>query len=206
MNIKSKQIIDQIELYLNKFIKDINISDLDNISELTINGLDIKKNHMDFYLEDLILFKNLKKITFNRFILDVDTMNYIYNSKIEELDLYNCELFCEITNKFENIRILRVEYTSNFYEKYLLCFPNVKELSFKGYILKEPLSKNITKIDLSNTTVENTNIIEESNVNDLYISKKEYENHKRFYDGLIIRVNVFDENNCYLIGQGDKYE
>ena len=206
MNIKSKQIIDEIELFTGKFIEDITSNDLNNIQELTINGFDVAKNHLEFHLEDLLLFNNLKKITFNNFILDIDTMNYIYNSKIEELNMYNCELLCKITNNYENINVLRVEYTTNFIEDYLSYFPNVKELAFKGYELSKDLSKKISKLDLMNTKVSNNNIIEKSNVNDLYISKDEYDNHKDFYEKLIIRVNVYDENNCYLIGKGDKNE
>ncbi len=204
--IKSKQIIDEVELLLGKFIDDINSDDLNSINELTINGFDVSKNVLEFHLEDLLLFNNLKSITFNNFILDVDTMNYIFNSKIEELNMYNCELLCEITNNYENIKTLRVEYTSNFEEEYLSYFPNVKELSYKGYKLTKPLSKNINKLDLLNSSVEDTNIIEESNVNDLSISIKEYEDKKDFYDKLIIKISVYDKNNCYLIGKGDKNE
>ena len=206
MIIKSKQIVDQIELLLGKFIDDITKNDLDNISELTINGFDVAKKHLDFNIEDLLLFNNLKKITFNNFILDVDTMNYIFNSKIEELNIYNCELLCEITSVYENIKVLRVEYTSNFDEKYLSFFPNIKELAYKGYTLKHSISNNIEKLDLMNTKIDDTKIIEKANVNTLYLSKDEYENHKDFYDKLIITIKVYDDNNCYFIGKGDDNE
>ena len=88
--IKTKQINEQLELYLGKFSNEITIDDLNDIEDLTINNFDINKNRQDFYIEDLLLFKNLKSLTFNNMIIDIDIINYISNSNIEELNLYNC--------------------------------------------------------------------------------------------------------------------
>ena len=206
MIIKSKQIIDELELSLGKFIEDITNEDLNTIQELTINGFDIDNKKLEFYLEDLLPFNNLKRISFNNIIVDVDTMNYIFNSNIEELNLYNCELLCDLNNDFKKIKILRVEYTSHFEEEYLKYFPNVKKLSYKGYTLKNVLPDNIKVVDLMNTKIEKTSIIDKSKINEIFISKEEYDKNKKFYDDLIIKVNVYDENNCYLLGSGDKNE
>ncbi len=62
MIIKSKQIIDELELSLGKFIEDITNEDLNTIQELTINGFDIDNKKLEFYLEDLLSFNNLKRI------------------------------------------------------------------------------------------------------------------------------------------------
>ena len=204
MEIKSKQIIEQVELYLSKFIEEISVEDLDNINELTINEFDISDNKEEFYLEDLQLFKNLKTITFNNKIITKDILDYLNNSQIEELNLYNCELLCEPNNTFENIKVLRIEYVDNFKEEYLKCFPNIKELSFKGYEINNKLPNNVNKLDIMNSSINDLKIIDNSNINEIFLSKNEYEKNKDYYSNLIIKVNVYDENNCYLMDSGDK--
>ena len=206
MNIKTRQIIDQIELYTSKYIDEITIDDLNNINELIINEFNINDEKEDFYIEDLDYFNNLKIITFNNKIINEEILNYIFKSNIEELNLYNCELVVVINNIFEKIKKLRIEYVDNFKEEYLNLFPNINELSYKGYIINNRLPKNINKLDIMNTTINNINILDNTNINEIFISKEEYENHKDYYSKLIIKVNIYDENNCYLLNSGDKNE
>ncbi len=204
--IKTKQIIEQLELYLGKLIEEISIEDLNDIDELTINNFDITKNKQEFYIEDLLLFKNLKSITFNNMIIDIDIINYIGNSNIEELNLYNCELLVELTSNFDKITNLKIEYVDKFKEEYLNYFPNIEYLSYKGYELKNKLPKKIKVLDIMNSTIKNDEIFFGTNINEIFISKKEYDTNKDFYSKLIIKVNVYDENNCYLLNSGDKHE
>ncbi len=206
MNIKTKQIIDYVELITSKFIENVNEEDLKKVEELTIDEFDIVGEKTNFYIEDLELFPNLKSLSFNRMIINEEILNYVKNSNINELNLYNCELVIALNSKFDNITTLRIEYVDNFEEDYLQCFPNVKNLTFKGYTISKQLPKDVNRLDMMNSKLEDTNIISKSKINDLYVSKDEYENHKDFYSRLIINVNVYDENNCYLVNKGDKDE
>ena len=205
MNIKSKQIVDEVELVIGKLLKDISIEDLKSITELIINNFDVDGSVNKFYLEDLDLFTNLKKLSFNDMIIDTDTLMYINNHNIEELNLFNCELLCDTNITFNNITTLRVEYTDNFKEEYLMLFPNLKELSFKGYKITKDLPKTITKLNLVNTTIEDLKVIDNMNLSDLYISKDEYEKNIDYYKKLLY-VHVYDDNNIYLINSGDENE
>ena len=206
MNIKTGQIIEQIELVIKKSIEELTEEDINSVEELTINEFNIVGEKEDFFIDDLLLFRNLKSITFNNKIIDTNIMQYVLNSGIEELDLYNCELIYEFEFNFENINKLGIEYVDNFKEEDLVYFPNVTDLVFRGYDINKELSKNINKLDILNSTIEDIGIIENSSIIDLYISNEEYERHKEFYSNAIIKVNVYDDNNCYLLNSGDDYE
>ena len=205
MNLRTKQIIDQVELFSGKFISNITIDDLNNISELNIKNFDLDGNVLDFYLEDLEYFNNLKKLSFNDMIIDIDTLNFINKKGIEDLELFNCEIMSAINNKFDKVKTLVVEYSETFKEDYLLYFPNVTKLTFKGYKVTKELSNKIKELDLTNSSVEDLSIIEKMDLNELYISKDEYERNKDFYKKLLY-VNVYENNNIYLVNSGDKNE
>ena len=204
MNIKSKQIIDELELVLGKFANEITNEDLNNITELKIRNFDVDGSVMEFYLEDLSLFNNLNKISFTDMIIEIDTLNYIYNSNITELNLHNCELMCTIDKPFEKIETLRVDYTDNFKEDYLRFFPNVKELVFKGYELTKELPSNIKVLNIVDTKVNDVSLIEKANLDRLYISKEEY-NKDDYYKNKL-NIFVYDDNNIYLVNNGDQNE
>lgn len=205
MNIKSHQIIDELELVLGKFAEEITEEDLNTITELTIRNFDLDGSVLDFYLEDLHLFNNLTKLTFRDMIIDIDTLNFVYNSNINELNLLNCELICTIDKPFERIETLRVEYTDNFNEEYLLNFPNVKDLTFKGSSITREIPNNVKKLNIVNTTINDIGLIERANLDELYISKIEYDKNTEFYKKML-NVFVFDDNNIYLINDGDENE
>ena len=206
MLINTKQIIDEVELLTNKYMDELTEEDLNSITELNINEFNIVGEKEDFFIEDLALFKNLRKITFNKKIINKEIMDYILNSNIEELNLYNCEIIYEFNSNFDNINTLRIEYVDNFKEEYLNYFPNVSVLAFKGYILKNTLSERIKRLDIANSTIDNIDIIKNSSVTDLYISLNEYRNHKDFYLSTKININVYDSNNCYILEGDDYYE
>ncbi len=205
MNLKTKQIIDELELVLGKFNGEITEEDLSTITELTIRNFDIDGTILEFYLEDLQFFANLRKLTFVDMIIDIDTVNYIFNSNINDLTFRNCELLCVIDKPFERIETLRVERTDNFKEEFLAYFPNVKDLTFKGYTVTKDIPANVKKLNIANSTISDIGIIERANLDELYISKDEYEKNTEFYKKML-NVFVYDNNNVYLVNDGDENE
>ena len=117
--IKSKQILDEVELKLGKLKKDITEEDLDKIEELNIHRFDLSGSKEDFYLEDLKLFNSLESITFDHMSLNENILGYLSRSNINKLAFRNCELLCEIEHMFNNINNLSIEFVDNFKDEYL---------------------------------------------------------------------------------------
>ena len=61
MLIESEQLKDVLSLKLNKNINKISESDLETISDLELNSLNIIGEDTPFYFSDLLIFKNLNK-------------------------------------------------------------------------------------------------------------------------------------------------
>ena len=205
MNIKTKQIIDELELILGKFISDVTTDDLNTVTELNIRNFDVDGSVLDFNVDDLNLFPYLNKLSFTDMIIGNNILNYIFNSNITELRFNRCELFCNIDKPFEKIESLTIEYTDNFDEDSLLYFPNLKSLTFNGYKITKELPHNIKVLNILDTEVSDLNIIKNANLDQLYISKKEYNNNIDFYKNNL-NVFVYDDNNIYLVNDGDHNE
>lgn len=204
MNIKTKQIIDELELILGKFISDVTIDDLNSIKSLNIRNFDVDGSVLDFNVDDLNLFPYLNKLSFTDMIISNNILNYILNSNITELSFLRCEL-SNIDKSFEKIESLTIEHTDNFDEDSLLYFPNLKNLTFKGYKITKELPHNIKVLNILDTEVSDLNIIKNANLDQLYISKKEYNNNIDFYKNNL-NVFVYDDNNIYLVNDGDHNE
>ena len=138
-------------------------------------------------------------------IIGNNILNYIFNSNITELRFNRCELFCNIDKPFEKIESLTIEYTDNFDEDSLLYFPNLKSLTFNGYKITKELPHNIKVLNILDTEVSDLSIIKNANLDQLFISKKEYNNNIDFYKNNL-NVFVYDDNNIYLVNDGDHNE
>lgn len=201
--IKSKQIIDEVELKLGKLIDNISEEDLNLIDSLNIHCFSINEKKEEFFVEDLLLFHNLKSLSFDHMSITDKIMKYVLNSNINRLDLFNCELLCGFNSSFDNINYLSIEYVDNFRDEYLDFFPSLNFLSYKGYQINY-LPKNIRVLDINNSNVVNNNVFKESNVSEIYVSKEEYEKSSNLYQNF--KTYVYDDNKCYLVGMGDKNE
>ena len=203
--IKSKQILDEVELKLGKLKKDITEEDLDKIEELNIHRFDLSGSKEDFYLEDLKLFNSLESITFDHMSLDENILGYLSRSNINKLAFRNCELLCEIEHMFNNINNLSIEFVDNFKDEYLDRFPYLDFLSYRGYDINY-LPGNIRVLDISESNVMNNNVFLNTNFSEIYVSKDEYEKNKKLYTDTSFKVNVYDSNKCYLDNEGDYNE
>ena len=75
MNIKTKQIIDELELILGKFISDVTTDDLNTVTELNIRNFDVDGSVLDFNVDDLNLFPYLNIL----FIFFIKIFNIFFN-------------------------------------------------------------------------------------------------------------------------------
>lgn len=99
-----KFINSDLETYLQGYLKKINITeeDLDNVKSLNINSFDLSGNYISNSLEDLNLFKNLKKLKISNYVLNRENINIIDSLKgIEDYIFYKCDIkdMLEISRK-----------------------------------------------------------------------------------------------------------
>ena len=183
---KTKSIIEYLE-YFN--------GTTEEVTELTINRFNIIGDIEEVDLIDLLNFPNLESLTLINLILDDKELIVLANlNKLNTITLINCEIVSSTTYKeFLNLKDITIdnsnfEYYINDQELGRLCIKNMN-------INCQNIITNTLEIDKSNIDLKTINF---SNVNNLIISKTQFENNKEFLFSnklnthLIIKDDIFD--------------
>ena len=167
MEIKSKDLIENLQGLLSKNIEDITEKDLDNIDTIM---LDYNKFAV---LDDLLYLNNLKKCILKNFILNSEEIKILEKlNKLEILELNNCKVnsVCKLDIKRLNlvfcsgIEIGKSFKNSNIQEIYLdncnnICFSDLNTINkLNNITLNEmKLTKNII-INLTNSSAKDIDL------------------------------------------------
>ncbi len=146
---------------LNKYnldrIEDLNFEE---IEELLLNKIDDNGNLLDYDFRDFEMFKNLKYVSLNNFIIKNYETNELSRCKnISAIQFSNCKFKSKSRLK-GNIKIISFNNCKNFNIKYLsllrnleiLKISNMKKVNLKGCNF---FIKNVQKIYLENTKIIN---------------------------------------------------
>ena len=179
MLIESEQLKDVLSLKLNKNINKISESDLETISDLELNSLNIIGEDTPFYFSDLLIFKNLNKLTLNNMYIDNQAITVLTaNDKFKSLTFNKCKINnLNFLLKFPLLESLDFSFTPI---RDFNIFKNVplKSFSLAGYTLHDLTflpSKSLKKLSLINVQIENNDLpsdllnLEELNLSDTVI-------------------------------------
>lgn len=167
----------------------------EDVKDLTINRFNIVGDIEEVDLIDLLNFSNLESLTLINLVLDDKELIVLTNlSKLQKITLINCEIISSTTYKeFFNFKDITIdnsnfEYYINNQELWHVCIKNMN-------INCQSIITNTLEIDKSNVDLKTINF---NNVNNLIISKTQFENNKEFLSlnklntHLIIKDDIYD--------------
>lgn len=166
-----------------------------DVLELTINHFNILGEIEEVDLMDLLNFPNLEKLTLINLTLDDQSILILTKlNNLKELSLINCEILIK-NNYKELLKVKQLSVDNTYFEEYInnntLDYLEIKNLSYNC----ENIKTNTLKIDKANIDL---NTLDFNNINNIIISKKQFEEHKEFL--------FTNKLNTHLIIKDDKYD
>lgn len=196
---KTKSIIDILEVELCKSVSSITVSDLDKIKKLTINKVNYSGEILPVDSRDLLNFKNLESLDINGCMVDQEFLNNILKLKnLITLNFYNVD-FIDGTEDFFDILKVKSLTIDNSLGIQNITFSNYEYLKIKNCNLFNEFI-NINKLDISfcdlsldNFMIKSVNLLVIDENLKSSISQLHYEYKKlqiiNKYDEVIVELN-----------------
>lgn len=200
MKIRTKSIIDQIELELNKDIEEVTEEDCNTIKDLIINGVNIIGEHQSIYIDDIKYFNNLESISINNMEIDELILETLKGIQTLKSIMFNeCEIF-DFPTVFFNVTNVEFDFCINYFADILNSFPNVVKLTLKGVNI-DYIPKTVKYLNIQKSKIMNYEILNNLDLKELFISLTEYKNNSELYK--LLNAKVYDEHDCYLLKEGE---
>ena len=164
VNFKSKDLFENVKFILKK--DNIEISDLDNINSINLNGKKINGEKTDVEISEINKLKNLESFVISNFTLkdeDIKCINTLKKLKIIQFE--NCD-FKDVKEQINaDIEYLTIEACSNFKIDKICKTKAIKSLKIYGCIVD---IKEIRKFkNLNKLHIEGSHIINADKINTL---------------------------------------
>ena len=196
MELKTKSIVDVVEIACNKSIKDIQEKELDNIRYLRVCKTDYN-NILNVDFEELRLFKNLEELSIEGCMIGYDVLTILKDiTGLKRLNFANCDFIDNPQVYFDNL-FLDELVLNEVIGLDDIVFSNINKI----IIINSKLScsvNNVKIIDISRNTTLNTNlanleisnlIISEKQLNEEYLNLPYTVTVKNGYDEIVRVIN-----------------
>lgn len=172
MDITTKSIKDNLEVQLNKSIKNISKEELLKIKNITINRIGFGGQIQEIDYNDVLFFNNLEELNiFNCMIDKLLMVNILKLKKLKILKIYNSDFVDFIDDTFSNLNLEELTISNCLGMKGVML-KNLKYLDLKNINI-DFVIKDVNTLNISNTDA-NINALNLINVKKIIISEKSY--------------------------------
>ena len=171
--------------------------ELDRIETLTINRINPDNTLANVDFSDLLKFKNLKRLTIDGCVVDINVMAYINTvTELHSLSILNCDIVDDIYSFFGNskIKVLKISNTNfdlslltGYYER--LTLSDVKLKKFKPHA---------EVLNIYNCTIPNIKELLDYNFEELVISLDLYNSYESEFNSCGRRITVLEDNGQFI--------
>ncbi len=187
-----------------KKIDDILISDLLLVESLTIDGKDFDGKRQIISFQDLKQFKNLKYLEICNTLVTNNSINIISQIVcLENIIFRNCTFSknVENLNKLTNIKSIKIYKCKKFNISYINKIINIKRIYLSNILIsdiKQFSSLNLISLDVSNCIVENFDGVNNLNIKNLVISKRQYFDYKNYFMKCNFKIMILSDIGYYI--------
>lgn len=186
MEFLTKDIIDVIELTLNKTIDNVNSEELLEIKNLTLNQIGYNNSIKEVKKEEILYLPNIEDLTLISFMIDEEFWQIIKSlKKLKKLNIYDSDFVLDLEDSFssldlESLTIRNVEgFNVNFIN-------NIKYVEISSTNINFPI-RNVETLNLCNND-SNINSLDMESINTLMISERYYNNEIYFKGASKIKI------------------
>lgn len=186
MEFLTKDIIDVIELTLNKTIDNVNSEELLEIKNLTLNQIGYNNSIKEVKKEEILYLPNIEDLTLISFMIDEEFWQIIKSlKKLKKLNIYDSDFVLDLEDSFssldlESLTIRNVEgFNVNFIN-------NIKYVEISSTNINFPI-RNVETLNLCNNDSD-INSLDMESINTLMISERYYNNEIYFKGASKIKI------------------
>ena len=171
--------------------------ELDRIETLTITRVNPDNTLANVDFSDLLKFKNLRRLTIDGCIVDINVMAYVNTiTGLKSLSLLNCDIVDNIYSFFGNskIKILKVSNTNldlslitGYYER----------MTLSGVPLKN-FKPHVEVLNIYNCTIPDYKELMNYNFEELVISIDQYNAYEKEFNECGRRITVLEDNGQFI--------
>ncbi len=172
-------------------------TELNRIETLTINRINPDKTLANVDFSDLLKFKNLRRLTIDGCVIDINVMAYISTvTNLYSLSLFNCDIVDDIYSFLGNSRIKALK----------ICNTNFDLSLLTGYyerltLVDVPLKKfkpHVEVLNLYNCDITNFEELLDYNFEELVISIEQYDKYEKEFNECGRRITVMEDNGQFV--------
>lgn len=192
MDIKTVSILNKLEMI--DEIENITEENLKEIESIEISGRDYNNDSQLVEFNDLKLFSNLKNLIISFCTIDDEAIDIISSFELNNLSFISCE-FYDTTTSITNLNTNNI-YISNCYNLDISLLENTEfnEINISTESINKEMNFISNKLNLEHSSIEDVNLLKNLNINELIISKTEYEQNPSLYDSFNYNVTIMNDD------------
>lgn len=198
--IVNKKLEKYVKAQLNKY-NDLTKEDLNQVTRILIDQLDINGNYNEIDLKDITLFTNLESLNLRNIdIEDAWYDTYIQNLNLKTLELYNCT-FNALTY-FPNIETLVLSNCQYIDINEIQKYATLKKLILLNAEISDDIFKGLTleHLDIRNSKISDYEFLNNLTKLRLYIDQEQYMNNMEVVNSLKEKEVTLYVDERYVFG------
>ncbi len=192
MDIKTISILNKLEMI--DEIENITEEKLKEIEDLEISGRDYNNDSQLVEFNDLKLLPNLKNLIISFCTIDDETLDIISTFELNNLSFISCE-FYDTTTSITNLNTNNI-YISNCFNLDISLLENTEfnEINISTESINKEMNFISNKLNLEHSLIIDANLLKNLKINELIISRTEYEKNPSLYDSFNYNVTIMNDD------------